>query len=164
MRTTMLLAALALAVGLLLPAGAVADAGGTDLPFKGSSSGDTTFNLATGEVRLVSTGNVSHFGLVGFEQQGLLVPTGVGTFSSSFSWTLTAANGDRMLGTATGTVTFTDATHSTAVATDTSSSGTGRFADAELTFVATVRNTRVAADGVIVTGVHEGTVVGRLGY
>lgn len=87
------------------------------MPYKGWASGDTTFNLATGEVHLVSTGNVSHFGLVGFEQHGLLVPTGVGTFSSSFSWTMTAANGDRMFGTATGTATFTDAIHSTAVAT-----------------------------------------------
>lgn len=134
------------------------------MPYKGWASGDTTFNLATGEVHLVSTGNVSHFGLVGFEQHGLLVPTGVGTFSSSFSWTMTAANGDRMFGTATGTATFTDAIHSTAVATYTSSGGTGRFADATLTFVATVRNTRVAVDGVIATGVHEGTAVGRLSY
>lgn len=164
MRTPILLAVLALAVGLLLPAGAVADVGGTDLPYKGSGSGDTTFNLATGEVDLVSTGNASHVGSFGFEQHGLLVPTGVGTFNSSFSWTLTAANGDRMFGTATGTVTVTDAIHSIGVATYTSSGGTGRFADATLTFVATVRNTRVAVDGVIATGVHEGTVLGRLSF
>jgi hypothetical protein len=101
MRTPMLLGGLALAVGLLLPAGAVADAGGSNLPFKTSNSGYGTLNLATGQQHVVGSGPATHFGLTTSEQHNQLVPTGPGTFSWTGTWTATSANGDQVFGAST---------------------------------------------------------------
>jgi hypothetical protein len=165
MRTPMLLAGLALAVGLVLPAGAVADTGGTDLPFKTSQSGYGMVNLATGQQHVVGSGPASHFGLTTTEQHNQLVSTGPGTFSWFGTWTATAANGDQMFGTSTGTVSFAaDGIHTSALGTYVASGGTGRFADATLTFDATVQGTRLSVEGGIATGSFEATGVGTLSY
>lgn len=165
MRRFIFLAGLALAVGVLLPGSAVAGVGGSDLPFKGTASGYGTTNLLTGEHHNVLTGPVSHFGLSSFEQQGQLAPTGPGTFDWFGTWTLTAANGDQMVGTSTGTVSFAaDGVHSTFVGNYVSSGGTGRFGDATLTFGGTAEGSVLSVDGVIANVFFEGTVVGTLSY
>ena len=165
MRTAILLAGFALAVGVLLPAGAVAGAGGTDLPLEGSQSGYITTNLLTGELHLVSSGPVSHFGLSTSEQHLQLVPTGPGTFSWFGTWTLTAASGDEMFGATTGTVTFAaDGVHGTSLGTYTSSGGTGRFAGATATVLSTGQSTRLSVEGPIATSFSEATLVGTLSH
>lgn len=165
MRRFVLLAGLALAVGVLLPASAMPAAGGSDLPIKGTGTGSTTLNLATGEAHLVTTGPLSHFGLTRWEQHGLALPTGPGTFSFNTTWTVTAANGDQMFGTFTGTgILAADGIHSTWLVNGVSTGGTGRFADASLTMAATVAATRTSVDGTIASSTHVAKIVGRLSY
>lgn len=164
MRKITLLTAFTVALAALAPTSAAPAARGSDLPFKGVQSGFATTNLVTGQAHLLTSGTVSHFGLATGEQHLQLVPTGSGTFASSGTWTLTAANGDRMFGTLTGTARFTDAVHSISVVSYVSTGGTGRFADASVTASAAVEGTRVSVDGVIATSFFKGTIVGRLSY
>jgi hypothetical protein len=159
-----LLAGLALAVGVLLPASAMPAAGGSDLPLKGFHSGYSTTNLATGQGHLLTTGVGTHFGLSTSEQHLQLVPTGPGTFNASGTWTLTAANGDQMFGTFASSGRFTDAVHSTWLGNYVSTGGTGRFADASLTLSSSAEGTRVSLEGVISTTFFEVTLVGQLSY
>lgn len=164
MRRVILLTGLALAVGVFLPGSALPAMGGSDLPFTASQSGTSTTNLVTGQAHLLTTGPVNHFGLAAFEQDLQLVPTGPVTFSYSGTWTLTAANGDQMFGTSSGSGSFTDALHSTWVGNYTSNGGTGRFADAGLTFLGTAHLLRVSLVGAISTSSVEGTASGQLSY
>ena len=70
-----------------------------------------------------------------------------------------------MVGTSTGTVTFAaDGIHSTQLGSYTSSGGTGRFADAALTFDSTGQGTRLSLDGAIATSFWEVTATGTLSY
>ena len=164
MRRIILLVGMALAIGVLLPASAMPAAGGSDLPFKGYMSGTATTNLLTGQAHLVTTGSLTHFGLSILDQHSQVVFTGPATFTSSGTWTLTAANGDEMFGSLTGAGRFTDAIHNTALVNFTSTGGTGRFADASLVFAVTTQGTRLSLEGAIATTFFEGTGVGRLSH
>lgn len=164
MRRMSLLAGLALAVSILLPGSALAAAGGSELPVIGSSAGTCTMDLVTGQGHCVSTGPISHFGVTTTVQDFQAVPTGPGTFSLSTTWTATAANGDQMFGTASGTTSTADGVHFTGVGTWVSSGGTGRFAHASLTMVGTFQSTIVSVEGVIATEPTEVTIVGQLSY
>lgn len=164
MRRVVFLTGLALAVGALVPASALPAAGGSDLPFRGSQSGTGTVNFVTLQSHVVTSGTFSHCGLTTAVQDFQLAPTGPGAFNFVGTWTATAANGDQMFGTSTGTSTFTDSTHVTSVGSYTSSGGTGRFADATLTFVATVHSTQLSVAGGIATNFFEATAVGQLSY
>jgi hypothetical protein len=164
MRRLILLAGLALAVGVLFPASAVPAVGGSDLPFNGSFAGTTVHDLATGHLDAVSTGEAEHFGLMTLEQQVQIALTGPTTRGWSGTWTLTAANGDQLSGTAVGTGVLTDPTHITFVIDYTSSGGTGRFADASATFTVTLYFHRVALVNGISYGEHEATLDGQLSF
>ena len=164
MRRLTLLVGLVLAVGVLLPGSAVADQGGSNLPLKGFETGYTTADLATGQAHAVSSGPNSHFGLTTTEQQFQLVPTGPGNFTWFGTWTSTAANGDQMFGTSTGSVIYTDSVHSTSLGIYTSTGGTGRFADASLSLEATGHNTIVSVAGTTATISFEVTLDGQLSY
>jgi hypothetical protein len=155
---------LALAVGVVLPGSALSAAGGSDRPVKGSFTGTATLNLLTGQTDAVGSGTGSHVGLATVEEHSQLVPTGETTFSRSGTWTGTAANGDQIFATSTGTLTFTDATHAIAVVTYTVTGGTGRFADATGTMTATVHATVDSVVGGISTISWEGTVTATLSY
>lgn len=166
MRRKNVLAVSAMAVALLLPGIALSAAGGTDLPIKASHSGYGTADLTTLPViqtRLVTSGVVSHLGLSTLVQDLVVVFSGP-TITSTGTWTITAANGDQIFGTVTGGGIFTDAVHSTTVATYTSSGGTGRFAEATTTFTAIVHGTRVSVVGGVGTTYYEGTSEGLLSY
>ena len=162
MRRVIFLAGLALAVGVLVPSSALAAAGGSDLPLKGSFSGTTVHNLATGHLDGVSTGEFTHFGSSTLEQSVQVTATGPTSRSWSGTWTLTAANGDQLSGTSVGTGTLTDPTHITFVLDYASTGGTGRFADASATFIITLYFHRVALVNGISYGEHEATLDGRL--
>ena len=165
MRNLGLLALCALAAAILLPASGLAAAGGSNLPFKGSASGTTTFNVLTGQVQVVGTGPISHMGMAITEQHAQLVPTSSTTFDwVGGTWTVTAADGDLLFGTSEGTVTFTDAVHDVAVVKYTSTGGTGRFADAVATFVGTAFGTLGSTVGATTTGTFYATIVGELSY
>lgn len=164
MRRLILLAGLALAVGVLLPAGALSATGGSDLPVKGSFSGQGTLNRATGQEHLVSTGTASHFGLSHVDEHGQIVPTGPGAFVIFGTWTLTGANSDQMFGTFAGSGSTADNVHYTLLVDYASTGGTGRFADATMTFVVTVESTVVSVDATTLTSAFDAEVVGRLSY
>src|SRR5262249_31385835 len=154
MRRALFLAGLALAVGAVVPGSALPAAGGSDLPLKGSFSGATVHNLATGHLDGISTGEFTHFGLSRLEQSVQVAATGPTSRSWSGTWTLTAANGDQLSGTSVGTGSLTDSTHITFVLDYTSSSGTGRFADSSATFTITLYFHRVALVNGISYGEH----------
>lgn len=164
MRRTILLAGLALAIGVLLPGTALSAAGGSNLPLKGSFSGTSTYNPATHTAHILLTGTATHFGLMTFEQDAQVVPTGPSTFSFTGTWTLTAANGDQLFGTAAGTGTRTDPTHVTYVVDRTSTGGTGRFADATATFTTVTYSARLAPEGGMMRNALEGTLDGQLSW
>jgi hypothetical protein len=153
------------AIAVLLPAGALPDVGGSNLPFAGSVASTSTHNLATGQVHGVGTGQITHFGRAMIVQDAHVAPTGsTPPLSWSGTWTLTAANGDQLFGTSTGTGTPTDTTHITFVIDYTSSGGTGRFADASATFTATIHHTRVALVNGISYGEQTVTLDGQLSW
>jgi hypothetical protein len=162
MLRVILVAGLVLAFSLLGPGGAQASVGGSDLPFKGSFAGSSAHNLATGEFHSVWTGEASHFGISNLEQQAQVAFTGPTTLSFVGTWTLTAANGDQLYGTAVGTGIRTDATHITLVIDYTASGGTGRFADASATFTMLAYHARTALENGISYGEQQATLDGRL--
>jgi hypothetical protein len=141
--------------------------GGSDLPLKGSVSGNSAHNLATGVVHAVSTGQLTHFGLTTVEQTALVVPAGPTTFSWSGTFTLTAANGDQMSGTTVGICTLPTATSVRCAVDFTSTGGTGRFADASATLTMTLLS-RVSFDPgppPISYGEHQNaTLVGHMSW
>lgn len=164
MRRAIPLVALALVIGAVLPGTAIAAVGGSDLPVRGTHSGYCTLNLATGETHCLTTGVVSYFGLSTVEQDLQQVPTGPGTFSWSGTWTLTAASGDELSGTASGTSSTADGIHVVIVGEWVSTAGTGRLNDASVTLDATAHGTRLSVVGGLLTEAMEVAIDGRLSY
>jgi hypothetical protein len=165
-RFGVLLAALVLAFGALAPGSALAKAGGSDLPLKGSLSGTSVHDYATGHLEAVSTGNLTHLGLTTLAQdaQIVIVPGTPPTLSWTGTWTLTAANGDQLWGTAVGIGTPTDATHIRLVLDYTLTGGTGRFQHASATFTAVVYHHQVSLVNAVSYGEHEATLDGQLSW
>lgn len=163
MRRMILLAGLALAVGALLTGSALSAVGGSNLPLKGSFSGSSTYNPSTYTAHILLTGTATHFGLMTFDQDAQVVPTATG-YTYFGTWTLTAANGDQLFGTAEGIGTRTDPTHVTYVVDRTSTGGTGRFTDASATFTTLVYSTRIGVENGMVINALEGTLDGQLSW
>jgi hypothetical protein len=154
-------AALALTVCVTTAAG-----GGGSKQVKGSLSGSYGENFVTGLLGGQSTGTVTHFGRATL---GLSLTPGPSfqpaTYETSGTWTLTAANGDAMNGTATGPCTrSSDFVQATCVLDLTSGGGTGRFEGASATFTATTVITRVSCDELkpFCSGVITSELVGQL--
>lgn len=108
MRRIILLAGLALAIGVLLPASALPAAGSSDLPFKGTVVGSATFPLdptcPTGRrTWSAATGTASHLGRVTMVTNHCTPPANVITDGQM---TLVAANGDELHMTYSGTCDF----------------------------------------------------------
>jgi hypothetical protein len=124
-----ILAALVLVLAALSPASALAKAGGTDRPVKGTALGAVTATIPALHLTADASGVSSHLGKYTghFEGNGEIVggrTLGEGTF------TLVAANGDELTGTFTlnGALPSGEVHSLTVVLTITG--GTGRFADA----------------------------------
>ena len=166
MRKMILLAGLVLALGAFLPGSARPATGGSDLPLKGTASGYFTLNLMTGQTHIVGTsGELTHLGLWTSVQDQQLIPTGVpNTFNLVTGGTITAANGDQLTMTGTGSGTAVIGSHGSFVYHFVSSAGTGRFANASATFTGFVDTSFVSLAGAIETGVWEGTFDGQLSY
>jgi len=162
-RKAIMLAGLVFALAALSPAAALAKAGGTDRPLKGSGSGTLTLNLQTGAFAYDATEVDSHSGKVTVHSDGAFVLTGPGTFAVSGTTTSVAANGDQLTSTFTGTGTIS-ATGSTTTINSTFTGGTGRFADASGTATTTSHGTTISNDGVTVISSMEYTLKGRISY
>jgi hypothetical protein len=138
-------AALALTLGVATAAGG----GGGSKSVKGSLSGAYTENFVVGLLGGTSTGNVKHLGHATLGQSMTGPSFQPQTFESTGTWTLTAANGDLMTGTSTGTCTrSSDFVSATCMLDLVSTGGTGRFQGAGATFTATTVITRVACEPV----------------
>jgi hypothetical protein len=164
MRRLLLAATLVAVVGALLPTVALPAAGGKDLPFSASMSGQGTVDLLTGQAHNLLTANATHFGRSTLEEHSQIIPTGPGTFLSVGNLTLTAANGDQMHGTATGPGTTSDGVHFAFSLHAVFTSGTGRFSGASLTYDVTVHSTTVSVAGTTATSVLEATAAGTFSH
>jgi hypothetical protein len=164
MRRLVLVAAFVALGGALLPVVAFPAAGGKDLPFSASMSGQGTVDLATGQAHNLLTANATHFGRSTLEEFSQIIPTGPGTFLSVGHLTLTAANGDQMTGTATGPGTTVDGVHFTFSLHAVFADGTGRFAGSSLTYDVTVHSTTVSVAGTVATSALDATAAGSFSH
>lgn len=160
MRKMILLAGLALVVGVFLPGRAGSATGGSDLPFKGAMAGSFTLDPGTGQSHVVGSGRLSHLGLTTLDEYAQFVPTGPDTYLQYYTQTLMAANGDQLLTTGVGNGTLTDASHATVLADYTASGGTGRFAAGSGSSTATIHVTFLSP----VAGTWKATIEGERSY
>lgn len=163
-RRTMIAALAALVCGAAVPATAQAGAGGRDLPYKETLTGSATLNFLTGAVHAVGTGEATHLGRLTLDEHGFAVPTGPTTFAYSSTHTLTAANGDQIVGVIGGTGSTTDGVHFTFVVDGHSTSGTGRFVDASVVQHAVIHLTIDTVVGATASGPIEVEVAGTFDH
>jgi hypothetical protein len=151
-------AVVVLALAALAPTSALANTGGTDRPLRGTESGTTTLNLATGAASADFTGELSHLGKFSGHSNVTVTFTGPSSFAAVGKGSLEAANGDELFFDVTWTGTFTaTAIQTTAVRTITG--GTGRFAGASGTM--TTRLSSVYSSTTLMsrdTGITEGLI------
>ena len=117
--------ALVVALATLSPASALASAGATDRPMKGTGSGTLSLNPETGAFTGDAAGVSSHLGSYTVRLEGTGTPTPEGDFAGSGTATVAAADGEQL----TGTFTLSATGHTTTVVVEITG-GTGRFADA----------------------------------
>jgi hypothetical protein len=153
-----------LAFGMLGPGHAQTSVGSRNVPFTGSFTGSSAHNLATGEFHSVWTGEASHFGISNLEHQAQIAFTGPTTLSYVGTWTLTAANGDQLYGTAAGSGLRTDPAQITLVIDCTATGGTGGFAHASATFTVTAQHARTALENGISYGEQQAALDGQLSW
>ena len=96
-RKLMMLAGLALAVAVLSPASASANAGGTDRPAKGTFSGTSTLDVPTRTLTGDAFGVASHLGKYTASLQGAVTFTPTAVLGSGTE-TIVGANGDQATG------------------------------------------------------------------
>lgn len=129
--------AFVLALAIFNTGSAVAKAGGTGRPVKGTASGTLRINPVTGAAVGDITGVTSHLGKTAVHFEGTLTPTAEeGTFAGPATVTIVAANGDRLTGVAAVTSRATGAGRTTTVVLEITG-GTGRFANASGTLTVT---------------------------
>jgi hypothetical protein len=132
--TLLVLTSLLAAFAVALPGPAVAKEGGADRPVKGNAAGTTTGNLATGTSISQGTATISHLGRSTYVNQATFSVSGT-TLTVSGTATVTAANGDQLFATFTGSGSVSSPIPAVGATTDltvvvTITGGTGRFSDA----------------------------------
>ena len=153
-----------LAVGS--PGAAVAKAGGTDRPVKGTASGTVRLNLVTHNYAAEVSGTTTHAGLYRARDEGS------GAFLPDFSFAGTgelstvAANGDELHGrTSLTTSPFTPgAVEHTTTQVQTITGGTGRFEGATGTVTGHYEVTPIGVEGATLVNHLEGTLEGTISY
>jgi hypothetical protein len=166
-RRVLVVASLAVALGVVAPGAGVAKRGGTDRPVKGSTSGTSTLDLATGTGTSQGTGRFSHLGKTTYTLNFSFALSGPTTVALSGTGTLVAANGDQVFVTFTGTATVPSPVPAVGQSVEftfvsTITGGTGRFSDASGTTTSTGHQEVVSVVGTTVgtreTATHEGRV------
>ena len=160
--------ALLLALAVVAPGVAAGKAGGTDRPAKGTLSGTTTADLATGTAISEGTGILSHLGKVTYTNNTSFTIAGT-TLTATGTSTTTAANGDQVFATFTGTAQLSSpvpavggTTEATLVITITG--GTGRFSDASGTLTANLHQEVVSIAGTTIVLRDTATLRGTVSY
>ena len=161
-RKLILFSGLVLAIVVISPAAAMGAAKGTNRDLTGTVTLTTTVNLITLAGTQVASGQLSHLGKVtdsGDLQFALVGPNG---FSFTVTYTIVAANGDKLF--ANGSGTGNSGPPITSTSTNTIVGGTGRFTGASGMFTVTGISTSVSTIGSIRTVTQTGTLNGTITY
>jgi hypothetical protein len=163
-RKLMMLAGLVLAVAVLSPASASANAGGTDRPVKGTISATVSLSVLTGAVTVEGGGVAAHLGKFTTSLEGTVTVTPTGTFGSGTQTTM-AANGDEMTGTYTlATPGAPGVAHTTTIVM-TVTGGTGRFSNASGTLTSVTEVSPISFSGGVLVNSAEGIITtGQISY
>ena len=137
-----LLSSVAVAIVATSPAAAAGNQ--SERPVKGTRTATTTLDPTTGAASSTSSGQLAHVGRYTGQATSQFLPTSATTFGFAGTATFTAANGDTLFGTFSGSGAGTSATTSTSTNTFTIIGGTGRFAGASGSLDETVDSTLVS--------------------
>ena len=116
----------------------------TDRPVNGTRTATTTLNPISGAASTTSSGRLAHLGRYTGQATVQFFPTSATTFGFAGTATFTAANGDKLFGTFSGSGAATSATTSTSTNTFTITGGTGRFNGASGSLTETINSTLVS--------------------
>jgi hypothetical protein len=167
-RQAVALAGLVLAFAMLAPVGAQGKAGGIDRPVKGTTSGTATGRLGVPlGVTIDLTGVATHLGKYSVHVDAVGVISG-GEVLGDGTFTVVAADGDRLTGTTTFTAPLPSGEVHTTTAFLTITGGTGRFADASGTLTSSNLETSIcfagpSCPGLIINAL-EGQLSGQISY
>lgn len=168
-RRLLVFSSLLVAFSVAAPGVAAGKRGGTDRPAKGSTSGTSAIDAATGAGTSQGTGTFSHLGKSTYTLSFTSTVTGPTTIAVSGTGTVVAPNGDQVFATFTGTGTSPSLVpvvgqilDSTVVFTITG--GTGRFSDATGTLTATGPLVTDSVVGTNFTTRDTSTLRGRVSY
>jgi len=164
MKTLTPIAVLGLTLALLSPASASADARCAKRSLDGSISATVSLTPATGSFAGEGAGLATHLGPFTASQQGTVAPAPDGHYAGRSTWTITAANGDTLTGTATLNVEGSPAGVHTTTMVSTITGGTGRFGDATGNFTIVFHVTPISFDGTTAVNRAEGSITGRINY
>jgi hypothetical protein len=167
MRKAITFASLILAIAILTPASALGKTKGTERPLKFSVSATSVSNLETFTNHYAGTEIASHAGKGTIEGDGAFKFSGFNTLEYHDSWVFTAANGDKLFGTSTGTITGgpEGLLNSEEVAlAQTITGGTGRFQSASGTFNGTYHLASISSGEGDVTFSDQGAGEGSISY
>ncbi len=159
----LLLSSLVLVVTVLSPATAQGKAGGTDRPLRGTETATAIINVVKHTGSVSGPFRYAHLGNGTFHADTVLTPLTPTSTHIGGTNTYTAANGDQVFTTISGTSTVT-ATGSEVTIVDTIVGGTGRFADASGTFTVTGPAVTLSFVSPFVTSSGTNTVEGRISY
>jgi hypothetical protein len=164
-RSAIALFSLVLTLGCLAPTPPTLGAtGGTDRPIGGTVSGTVEINVLTGAFAADTSGTAMHLGTYAarFEGAGGLTPQG--TFAGTGTFSIAAADGDRLAGTFTLTGPAPSREPHSATITATIAGGTGRFANASGTLTSTPVLTPFALHGFTLLESADGSLTGQVSY
>jgi hypothetical protein len=148
------------------PGSAIAKAGGTDRPVKGTASGTVRLNLLTRDYVAEVSGTTTHGGLYRARDEGSGAFLPNFTFAATGEVSTVAANGDEIHGRTTLTTSpFTPgAVEHTTTQVQTITGGTGRFEDATGTITGHYEVTPIGVEGATLVNHLEGTIEGSISY
>jgi hypothetical protein len=164
MRKAMMITGLILAVGVIAPVGALGKAGGAARPIKDHSSGTTVVTLATLAFASDVTGTTSHLGKTTSHLEGALTFTGPDTLTIAGSIVTTAANGDKLIQTFSGSGTDDHTLHVQGTVVTTITGGTGRFKNASGSMTGPFSQVLTSINGATATFAADYSVKGTISY
>lgn len=162
MKRRMAIAVLGLTFAILTSASA--DARCVKRTISGTQTGTVSLNPATGAFSGTAVGTLTHLGRTVGTQSGTVAPTPDGHYAGTSTWTIVAANGDKLIGTGVLSVEGPPAGEHTTTLQATVTGGTGRFRGARGQLTAVYHVSPLSFDGVTVVNQLEGRLTGQIWY